>query len=60
MVDWREEVYHRNRADMLRTVAKVQINREHRRILSETARYFDGLADSLEREAQSRGAKNEA
>ena len=51
MADWREEAYHRNRAEVLRAIAKDQVNREHRRILSETARYFDGLADSLEREA---------
>jgi len=39
---------------MLRKIAKEMANKEHRRILNETALYFDELADLLDRDARTR------
>jgi len=52
MADWHQAVYYRTRAETLRSIAKEMANREHRRVLNETARYFDDLAASLEQQAR--------
>jgi hypothetical protein len=49
---WRDVVRHRNRAEMLRTIAEETEHDEHRLSLRKIAAYYDKLATALERQTK--------
>lgn len=53
MSDWRVVVHYRNRAELLRAIAKEITHKEHCKALSEAAELYDSMADGLERAARS-------
>jgi len=56
---WRQAVHYRNRAELLRSIAKETNHEAHKQALRNVAGYYDALADRLEQEAKSQ-MKDEA